>query len=183
MKNTSIRSRMFIVLTCSVLMAVSCELFTEEVVRENELIGTWSFDDASAQVYVGNVNITQLLIVTYGYTSDEAEIKLDSLLDEHLEEMGKTLTLNEDNTYLIDGEGDDDASGTWEFDPQKDALRLTESGALVAEKYTIEDLRQTTMVMVLPNRFEVLDLDGDGEQETNCTIVAEIQMVKIQPVN
>ena len=183
MKNRRIRPGMFIVLTCSILMVVSCEMFTEEVVRENALIGTWSFDDASAQVYVGNVNITQLLIVTYGYTSEEAELKLDSLLNEHLEEMGKILTLHEDYTYLIDGEGEEDESGTWEFDPQKDALRLTESGALAAEKYTIEDISHATMVMVLPNRFEVLDLDGDGEQETNCTIVAEIQMVKIQPVN
>jgi hypothetical protein len=132
---------------------------------------------------VGDVNITQLLVVTYGMSKEEAEVKLDSLVDGFLEEMGETLVLNADYTYLIDGEGDNDEAGTWEFDVQKDALRLTRSGAEVPEKFTVKQLTQRSMILVMPNGFEVLDLDEDGEVETNCTIVAELHMEKVQPVN
>jgi hypothetical protein len=183
MKKSRRRTGMFIIMGFSVLIAASCELLTEEVIREASLVGTWSFEDATAQAYVGNVNITQLLVVTYGLSKEEAEVKLDSLVDGFLEEMGETLVLNDDHTYLIDGEGDDDETGTWEFDAQKDALRLTRSGAEVPEKYTVKQLTQTTMILAMPNGFEVLDLDEDGEVETNCTIVAELHMEKVQPVN
>lgn len=183
MKESRKRTGIFIIMGFSVLFAASCEMFTEEVIREASLVGTWSFEDATAQVYVGNVNITQLLVVTYGLSKEEAEVKLDSLVDDFLEEMGETMMLNEDRTYLIDGQGDNDESGTWEFDAQKDALRLTRSGAEVPEKFTVKDLTQHTMILVMPSGFEVLDLDGDGVLETNCTIVAELHMEKIQPVN
>ncbi len=174
---------MFIVMGFFILFGGSCEMLTDEVIREGNLVGTWSFDDATAQVYVGNVNITQLLVVTYGYSKEEAELKLDSLVNERLEEMGETLVLNEDRTYLIDGSGEDDETGTWDFDTQKDALRLTKSGAETPEKFTVTHLSQTTMILELPNEFGVLDLDEDGNLETNCTIVAEIEMLKVQPVN
>lgn|GEM_PF-2079217 len=183
MKECRKRTGMFIIMGFSVLFAASCELLTEEVIREGDVVGTWSFEDVTAQVYVGNVNITRLLVVTYGFSQEEAEVKLDSLVDDLLEEMGETMVLNEDHTYLIDGEGDNDEAGTWEFDAQKDALRLTRNGAEVPEKFTVKELTQGTMVLVMPNVFEVLDLDEDGEVETNCTIVAELHMKKIKPVN
>lgn len=181
MKNSRKRTGMFIIMGFSILFAVSCEMLNEEVIREGDLVGTWSFDDATAQVYVGKVNITQLLIVSYGYTNEEAELKLDSLVNKAMEEIGETWILNEDRTYLIDGEEEHDKSGTWDFDAQKDALRLTQSGAEIPEKFTVTQLSKTTMVLDLPNGFEVIDLDEDGKPETNCTIVAEIKMEKSLP--
>ncbi|MDF1572846.1 MAG: hypothetical protein P1P82_14655 [Bacteroidales bacterium] len=183
MKESRKRTGMLIIMGFSILFTASCELLTEEVIREGDVVGTWSFEDATAQVYVGNVNITRLLVVTYGLSQEEAEVKMDSLVDDFLEETGETLVLNADHTYLIDGEGDNDEAGTWEFDAQKDALRLTRSGAEVPEKYTVKELTQQTMILVMPSGFEVLDLDGDGALETNCTIVGELHMKKIQPVN
>lgn len=184
MKKRNFLPGKFIIMGCLVLVAASCEMFPEEVIRENDLVGTWNFDDVTAEVYVGKVNITRVLVVSHGYTQEEAEILLDSLVGVYLEnELGMTMVLNKDYTYLIDGEGDLDESGTWEFDDQKDALRLTKTGEHVPQKYTIEHLTQTSMTMHIPSRFKVIDLNGDGKEETNCTIVAEIQMVKIQPVN
>lgn len=184
MKKITFRSGMFVIIGFLMLFTVSCDMLPEEIIRESNLVGTWNFEDVTAEVYVGKVNITRVLVVSHGYTQAEAEDLLDSLVDVFLEkEIGLALVLNEDFTYLIDGEGAEDESGTWEFDAQKDALRLTKTGDQVPQKFTIEHLTQTSMIMHMPSRFKVIDLNGDGKEETNCTIVAEIQMVKVKPVN
>ena len=183
MRDTSIRSGVFAVLACSILMAVSCEIIPEEVIRERDLAGTWSLEDVTAQVYVGKVNITRVLVVSHGYTSEEAELLLDSLVNEYLEEMGTVMALNEDYTYQIEDEESVNEAGTWEFDAQKEALLLTKSGEEVPKRFSITHLTQNALTMEMPDRFKVIDLNGDGKNETNCTIVAEIQMEKIQPVN
>lgn len=183
MRDTSIRSGVFAVLACSILMAVSCEIIPEEVIRERDLAGTWSLENVTAQVYVGKVNITRLLVVSHGYTSEEAEMILDSLVNEYLEEIGTILVLNTDYTYQFEDEGTVGEAGTWEYDAQKEALLLTKSGEKVPKRFSITHLTQTALTMGMPDRFKVIDLNEDGKNETNCTIVAEIQMVKIQPVN
>lgn len=183
MRDTSIRSGVFSVLVCSILMAVSCEIIPEEVIRERDLVGRWSLEDVTAQVYVGKVNITRVLVVSHGYTSDEAEMLLDSLVNEYLEEMGTILVLNADYTYQFEDEGRVGEAGTWEFDAQKEALLLAKSDEKVPKRFSITHLTQAALTMEMPDRFKVIDLNEDGKNETNCTIVAEIQMVKIQPVN
>lgn len=175
---------MFFITGCLVLLAVSCDMIPEEVIREKDLVGTWNYEDVTAEIYVGKVNITRVLVVSHGYTQEEAEFLLDSLVDQYLaEEIGLALVLKEDYTYVMDCEGDEDMSGTWDFDDQKDALRLTKAGEKVPEKFTVEHLTQTSMIMKMPNRFKVIDLNEDGKKETNCTIVAELQMLKVKPVN
>jgi hypothetical protein len=170
-------------LACSILIVVSCEVIPEEVVREGKLAGTWNVEDVTAQVYVGKVNITRVLVVSHGYTTEEAEELLDSLVNEHLEEIGTTMVLNEDYTYMFRNKDTVTESGTWDFDSQKDALRLTKQGDKVPRKYAITRLTETTLNMDMPNRFKVIDLNEDGKDETNCTIIAELQMLKEKPVN
>lgn len=184
MKKRDFQPGKFIVAGLLVLFAVSCEVIPEEVIRENDLPGTWLYEDVNAEIYVGKVNITRVLVVSHGYTQEEAELLLDSLVGVYLDqEIGLSLLLNADHTYLIDGDGGDDESGTWEFDDQKDALRLTKTGEKQPEKFIIRHLTKTSMTMQMPARFKVIDLNEDGIVETNCTIVADIQMVKEKPVS
>ncbi len=183
MRDTRIRSGVFAVLACSILMAVSCEMIPEEVIRERDLAGRWSLKDVTAQVYVGKVNITRVLVVSHGYTAEEAEMLLDSIVNEYLEEMGTLLVLSTDYTYQFEDEETVVEAGTWEFDTQKEALLLTKSGEKVPKRFSITHLTQTALTMEMPDRFKVIDLNEDGKNETNCTIVAEIQMEKIEPVN
>ena len=166
-----------------VWFTVSCELLPEEVVRESTLPGSWSIDDATAQVYVGNVNITRLLTISYGYSQEEADARLDSLVEDEMGFIGSTLTLNEDSTYSLEKNGHIDESGSWAFDDQKNALKLTRKGEEVHEKYTVSQLTRSSMKLGLPNRIEVIDLDRDGEPETNCTIIGDLELHKKETFN
>lgn len=183
MEARKLRKGRFLIAGWIFVFMVSCEMLPEEVIRENDLAGTWKYDKVTAEVYVGKVNITRVLVVSHGYTQEEAEMLLDSLVNDYLgDHTGMSLLLNKDYTYLIDGT-EEDESGTWEFDEQKDALRLTKTGEKVADKYIIEHLTPFSMELRMPDRFRVIDLNGDGKDETNCTIVAEMLMEKEKPVN
>jgi hypothetical protein len=139
-----------------------------------DLIGTWTFDDATFDAKVGTKTLTQYLIDDVGLTQTEAQQLLVLFNLQMQQEFTGTIQLKSDNTYTgtIGGEAD---SGTWSLSSDEKVLTIDPDSD---DPVVFDILELSSHKVVLRGTQSVAeDLNDDGTPET-ITITLELTLTK-----
>lgn len=161
----------------TLLTFTSCD-FLGVNVEESDIIGTWTVDDVSAEITSAGIDITQVLVTTFGYVAADADLILDTLLTDLESEFDATIEFKDDYSYSVLLTDDDDEFGTWSLNTEDKELTLTVSGTMDSDILEVVSVDNNSLVLKLPTEDGELDLNYDGEEETPVSIKIEIVLKK-----
>ncbi len=169
MKNLKVITSLFIVITFSLLLINSCEVFSPNY-EEFELYGTWNIEDVNIDMDVSGDNFLQVLAARLLIASFKG--KLDDELQNSIDSTGGSITFNDDNTYHL-GLFEENDTGTWFFDEEENSISLTAEETSI-DYLNIEKLNDDQLILSW--------ISEEGEFEDDSTNESFTAKVTIEAV-
>jgi hypothetical protein len=165
-----------ILLSFSLLVFTGCEK-DEADKTKSDLIGTWTIKSVNVDAKVGELDFATYLMNVLELPQAQAQGLAQLLLAEAA--PSGTITINEDNTYStnIDGETE---NGTWSLSSDGKTLTVTttDDGITISDDLIIKSLTASELVLTVPGETMDVDLDDDGIEETSLSILMELVLSK-----
>lgn len=143
---------------------ISCSSDDEnEIGTEEDLVGTWTLDDASLEFLIDDMDFIQWLVDNLELTSAQADEFEDIFAESYTDGFNGTLTFNEDGTYTANLD-DESETGTWAFSGTTLTLNPDVTSDTPSE-LTVLTLTSSALVIEF-SETEDVDLEQDGTNET-----------------
>lgn len=145
---------------CSLFLLQSCE---KDPKPKDDLIGTWTTEDATFSATVNGKTMTQYFIDEFGITAAEAQLYTDLVNTMLQESFTGTIQFKSDNSYTgtLGGEAD---NGTWSLSSDAKKLTIDSTDGDPATMNVIE--LTATKLHLQGTETENDDLNEDGIDET-----------------
>lgn len=176
MKNPLLIITLILVFSLSSSLVSSCKKISENVYAANALVGVWRLGGTTVEITVEGVDIIEYLMTTYGYTEDEAQEIKDDIIDDVFDNYINSITFYGDKTFQATMIDRAEESGTWSVNADGKTLDLY----FEEEEVSLTILEQTSSSLKLqfPAKFEDVDIDDDGVNETTLEINIEQDLTK-----
>jgi hypothetical protein len=159
MKEKILKLRSLSVVFISCLLIYSCSKDS----NKEDLVGTWTFDNATFATMVGDQTMANYLVNVLGYTSLQAQA-FETLFNETVKQkFAGTFQVNSDNTFTSDMGGEADA-GTWTLSSDRKTLTIDSDTGDPVTLDVIELTKSKLHVQTVETLTE--DLNQDGTDET-----------------
>lgn len=166
---------LLITLTLSISLTTSCSKESEDEKKTNDLIGTWTIGNTTADLSVGGVDMVTYMTTNFDYTEEQAQM-LVNLFTAGLEGSNQgTVNFKDDNTYTLTN-SDGVENGTWSVNNDGSTLTLVYQNE--TDNLTIVSLSSSNLKLRIPTETEEVDLDDDGIDETTVDIDMELNLSK-----
>ena len=175
MKSIRRISMLVLALGFSMVAITSCDSLGTN--SESDLYGIWNFDDVTIEITANGGDFVDLLVDEFGFTLENAEAQLDTMMMDLEAEISGTIEFKDDNTYNTQMTDDAPDNGTWTLSEDGITLTIVDS-ELDSETLTIDKLTSSSLIISLPTEEEDIDLDGDDVEETTLTLRFEMQLSK-----
>ena len=165
-----------LVFSLSFSLVSSCTKISENVYAANALVGVWRLAGTTIEITVEEVDVIEYLMITFGYTEDEAQEIKDDIVDGIFDNYINSITFYGDKTFQATMSDYAKESGTWSMSADGKTLKLF----FKEEEVSLTILEQTSSALKLrfPTKFEDVDIDEDGVNETTLEINIEQGLTK-----
>lgn len=138
---------------------------------EERLAGTWTTSTSEITIMVGDKSLTDYLVEDLGWDETDAATYVAIFEGELEAGVDGSITLNSDNTYSSEFDGDPD-SGTWSLSADETMLTLDDGTEAVV--ITVNSVTDTTLDVTIEDTLsEDLDNDPDTPDE-EVEVVGEV---------
>ncbi len=166
---------LIVILAISISLTTSCSKESEDEKKSNDLIGTWTIDNTTADLSVGGVDIVTYMTTNFDYTEQQAQMLVDIFTAGMEASNQGTVNFKDDNTYTLTN-SDGVENGTWSVN--NDGSTLTMVYQNETDNLTILSLSSSNLKLKIPTETETVDLDDDGTEETTIDIDMELNLSK-----
>ncbi len=156
------RNILWILMVATVLIS-GCNNDDDVNQAEQDLLGTWTSKEISAEMSIDGKSIIQWFADESGLPESEIEKIIQDLLDENASGLSGTLEFKPDNTYSADFFGSPKETGTWQLANNSETLILTSSDNSSTEMDVVS--LSATMLILGFEEMDSNDLNGDGTDE------------------
>jgi hypothetical protein len=182
-KNSTI---VMITLMLSSLTFTACDLLNNETYSQDDLIGTWEIDGATATIKAAGIDILSVMKAPpFNMLSEEADSIFNALAEDVLAKFSGSMGFMEDSTYTLSLSDVPTENGTWEFNEENGVLELSVPGTGLTSTtlYEVKSLDSEQMTVETSGGEVELDLNKDETPETTAKIVIIIDLSKLQPLS
>lgn len=157
------KSRIFNLRNLTAVIVTSLILYScKKDSNKEDLVGAWTFDNATFSTMVGSQTFTDYLVSALGYTLAEAQA-FETLFNEQTKQFFTgTFTIKSDNTYTSNMGGTPD-SGTWTLSADRTKLTIDSD---TDDPYTVDVIEITKSKLHFQTVGTISeDLNDDGTNE------------------
>lgn len=171
-----LRIRILILINLVFILISSCQKISEDVDVANALTGHWKVKETSIDITAGGIDMIQYLTTNFGYSADESQAIYDSLTETILENTFETIIFDQEKIFLLNADKDDEEGGSWSVSVDGEMLFLYFE--YEQEESEIIDITAQLLILKPSTKYQEVDFDNDGVDETTLEINLEQNLSK-----